>query len=64
MGRWLGLKEGEYMKVSTLLKAIRSKCLDCSCFQPKEVKECNIPECSLYEYRMGKPRKKLNKKGK
>lgn len=37
----------------TPLKAIRKKCLDCSCFQPKEVKLCPMTECTLYPYRFG-----------
>lgn len=37
----------------TPVKAIRKKCLDCSCFQPKEVRECTVISCSLYPYRMG-----------
>lgn len=36
------------------LKAIRAKCLDCTNYQPKEVRECEIPECSLYGFRFGK----------
>jgi len=38
----------------TPLKAIRKKCLDCSCWQPKEVKLCPHTECSLFQYRFGK----------
>lgn len=37
----------------TPLKAIRAKCLDCSCGQWYEVKMCPITECPLYEYRLG-----------
>lgn len=37
----------------TPLKAIRKKCLDCSCFQPKEVRKCPISNCPLYPYRFG-----------
>jgi len=37
----------------TPLRAIRRKCLDCSCFQAKEVNLCPIPECSLFSYRFG-----------
>jgi len=40
--------------MKTPLKAIKAKCLDCSCYSPKEVKECVIKECSLYPYRVGK----------
>lgn len=38
----------------TPLKAIRKKCLDCSTYQPKEVRLCPDTECSLYIYRFGK----------
>lgn len=38
----------------TPLKAIRKKCLDCSGYSAKEVRECVIPDCSLYPYRMGR----------
>jgi len=41
------------MSKQTPLKAIRAKCLDCS-EAPKEVKLCNIPDCPLFNYRMGK----------
>ncbi len=44
------------MKVANLtpIKAIRAKCLDCMCGQPKEVRLCPMTDCSLYPYRMGK----------
>lgn len=38
----------------TPVKAIRLKCLDCSCYQVKEVRNCDLQDCFLYEYRMGK----------
>lgn len=34
-------------------KAIRLKCLDCSGFSEKEVKECPVSDCELYSFRMG-----------
>lgn len=37
----------------TPLKAIRKKCVDCSGYSVKEVRECVMPDCSLYPYRMG-----------
>ena len=40
-------------KYRTPVKAIRTKCLDCSGGSPKEVRECNIPDCALYPYRLG-----------
>ena len=36
------------------LKAIRAKCLDCTCGQASEVKNCQIERCPLWPYRMGK----------
>ncbi|WHZ30063.1 MAG: hypothetical protein OJF51_004865 [Nitrospira sp.] len=50
------------MKVLTPLKAIRAKCLDCSCYQPKEVRECRIMTCSLWPYRLGHRPATLEKK--
>jgi len=37
-----------------ILKAIKDNCYDCSGQDWKEVKDCNIPSCPLYPYRMGK----------
>ena len=37
----------------TPLKAIRAKCMDCTCKQYIEIRECPITDCPLYEYRMG-----------
>ena len=42
------------MKRHTPLKAIRQKCLDCSGFSVKEVRECPAIDCSFYPLRMGK----------
>ena len=36
------------------LKAIRLKCLDCSCGSSNEVKLCPITACPLFPYRSGK----------
>lgn len=36
------------------LKAIRLKCLDCSCGSPNEVKLCPVEKCPLYPFRLGK----------
>jgi hypothetical protein len=41
-------------KILTPIKAIRSKCLDCSCGQIVEIRNCPIKDCSLYPYRMGR----------
>jgi hypothetical protein len=48
------MRKGCHMEVQRPLKAIRSKCLDCSGWQPKEVRLCQIVACSLWPYRMGK----------
>jgi len=36
------------------LRAIRLKCLDCTCDNEKEIRECTIKTCALWPYRMGK----------
>jgi hypothetical protein len=38
----------------TPLKAIRAKCLDCSCFSHSEIDGCLIKGCPLYPFRFGK----------
>ena len=50
------MKKGGEMgsKIRTPVKAIRAKCLDCSCWQPKEVRFCPVEDCPLYPYRFGK----------
>ncbi len=47
----------------TPIKAIRAKCLDCMGGSSKEVKLCNIPECSLFAYRLGKNPARARKGG-
>lgn len=42
------------MTKGEVLKAIREKCLDCSCDSYTEVKECSIRNCPLYIFRFGK----------
>ncbi len=42
------------MERLTPIKAIRAKCMDCTCHQPKEIRECRIITCPLWPYRMGK----------
>ena len=41
-------------KKLTPIKAIRAKCLDCSGYQPKEVRLCPVRDCHLWPYRMGR----------
>lgn len=36
------------------LKAMRAKCLDCSCGSSNEVKLCPLFDCPLYPYRFGR----------
>lgn len=38
----------------TPIKAIRKKCIECSCGQTSEVKLCPMEDCPLYPFRMGK----------
>ena len=45
-------------QVKTPIKAIRAKCLDCTCGHPAEVRNCTIKSCPLYPYRMGHRPKK------
>jgi hypothetical protein len=46
-------------RILTPMKAIRKNCIDCSCGSLKDVKECIIKDCTLYQYRFGKnPRRK------
>lgn len=42
------------MKRLTPIKAIRKHCMDCSCNERAEVRNCVIPNCPLYPFRMGK----------
>lgn len=37
----------------TPIKAIRAMCLECSCGNNAEVRNCVISYCPLYPYRMG-----------
>ena len=37
-----------------LLKIIRQKCLDCVCFQAKEVELCPSEHCALWPFRYAK----------
>ena len=36
------------------LKAIRAKCLDCTCWQESEVRNCVVDSCPLWPYRNGR----------
>lgn len=39
---------------AAILQAIRQKCLDCSCYQPAEVRNCHLTRCDLWPFRMGR----------
>lgn len=55
------LNEKNAEKTSILtspLKAIRAKCIDCCCGSKHEVKMCTAKNCPLWLFRMGhKPKK-------
>lgn len=36
------------------LKAIKAKCMDCTCQQYNEVKLCTAENCPLFPFRLGK----------
>lgn len=38
----------------TPVKAIRAYCIECSGFNMAEVKRCELTDCPLFRYRMGK----------
>ena len=38
----------------TALKAIRAKCLDCTCGNIAVVRDCELTDCPLYRFRLGK----------
>ena len=40
--------------ITSPMKAIRAKCLDCCCDQREEVKLCPATTCPLYPFRLGK----------
>jgi hypothetical protein len=47
----------------TPVKSIRKKCIECAAGSLKEVRECVIPNCPLYPFRLGKnPNRKHTKK--
>ena len=39
---------------NTPIKAIRKRCLDCTCGQVKEVRLCQAVECACWPYRFGR----------
>lgn len=47
--------------IRTQMKAIRAKCLDCTCGESKEVDLCPAEDCPLWDYRFGKTPKNVIK---
>lgn len=47
-------KAVEAGEINTLKKAVKAKCLDCSCYNSTEVRECPVKNCPLYAFRNGK----------
>jgi hypothetical protein len=54
MNHKIKTKDGVEEVNLTPLRAIRFKCLDCCCWQTKDVKDCGIQDCSLYPFRLGR----------
>ena len=51
-------KGGLKTKQLTGMSAIREKCLECSCWNFKEIELCSSKDCALYPFRFGKYPKK------
>lgn len=50
------------MSKLTPIKAIRQRCINCSGFELKEVRECAFTDCPLFEYRSGhRPKQKAKR---
>jgi hypothetical protein len=41
-------------KITSPIKAIRAKCMECSNYSITEVRECPTTDCPLYPFRFGK----------
>lgn len=48
------LCDGVMFMITSPLKAIKAKCMDCTCQQYNEVKFCTIENCPLFPFRLGK----------
>ena len=44
--------------MTTPLKAIKAKCMECSAGSKMEVKNCPVTDCALYLFRFGKGKPK------
>ena len=56
------IKEIESGKFVPAARAIRQKCMDCTCWQVVEITNCPIKDCPLYHYRTGTNKTGWNKK--
>lgn len=43
-------------------KAIREKCMNCSCWIPSEVMNCSFSDCPLYPFRAGQGKQEAKKR--
>ena len=50
------------MKYKTPLQAIKQHCFECSGNSYKERESCDIKDCSLHPFRLGKRPKRLERK--
>ena len=41
-------------EINTFKKAIIAKCIDCSCYEKSEVRNCIVMSCPLWQFRNGK----------
>lgn len=56
-------KEDTEKAITSPLKAIKAKCLDCCCGDRTEVKDCPAKDCPLWMFRLGKnPNRKKTKR--
>jgi len=49
-------KEGSFAgkKLLTPIQSIRAKCRECSCGSTAEIRSCELTDCPLHPYRLGK----------
>jgi hypothetical protein len=56
------MEKKDNKEITSPLKAIREKCLDCCCWSESEVRLCTAVDCALYYFRMGKNNSPKHKK--
>jgi hypothetical protein len=49
-----GASKAAQLGIPKPLRAIRLKCLDCTCGSDTEIRSCQVTSCALFPYRMGK----------